>query len=64
MNNEFECLCMIINKDKKGYYFVTDYHFGGDYFTNVKKRMTKQEYENTKNFKEWADYATFVKSRI
>ena len=55
---------MIINKDTKGYYFVTDYRFGGDYFTNVKKRMTKQDYENTKNFKEWADYATFVKSRI
>ena len=49
MKKNFECLCMIINKDTKGYYFVTDYHFGGDYFTNVKKRMTKQEYENTKN---------------
>ena len=64
MNNDFECLCLVFNKDKRGYYFVTDYRFGGDYFTYVKKRISKQDYDNTKKFKEWADYSDFVKSRI
>ena len=64
MNNDFECLCMVINKDKRGFYVVADYRIGCDYFTKVKRRMTKQEYERTRTFKEWADYVDFFKSRI
>ena len=55
---------MVFNKDKRGFYVVADYRIGGDYFTNVKKRLSKQDYEKTRNFKEWADYADFFKSRI
>jgi hypothetical protein len=64
MKQEFECLCMVFNKDKRGFYVVADYRIGGDYFTKVKRRMTKQEYERTRTFKEWADYVDFFKSRI
>lgn len=55
---------MVFNKDKRGFYVVADYRIGGDYFTKVKRRMTKQEYERTRTFKEWADYVDFFKSRI